>query len=417
MDGREQRGLAIAALCKIDRKNGVWLVPSQSGNGKYAVIQNGPARKCSCPDYEDRQLPCKHIYAVEFVTQRELFPDGSETVTRSMTVTEKVTYRQDWPAYNDAQSHEKDRFQILLNDLCSAIAEPERGSKPGRKPHPVKDTVFASVFKVYSTFSSRRFSCDLRDAHAKGYTASPIPGAKVPQFLENPELTPILTELIARSAAPLKTVETEFAVDSSGFGSSRFERWYDHKYGCERQKAVWVKVHITCGVKTNIVTAVRILDQHAPDGPQLAPLMQETAKTFTVKEVSADKAYTSRDNFDAIESLGGVGFLAFRSNATGACGGLYAKMFHYFQYRREEFLAHYHKRSNVESVFSAAKRKFGDSVRSKTDVAMVNEALCKLLAHNICCLIQEQAELGIEPVFWTEKQEGTREVLPMLRQG
>lgn len=65
-----------------------------------------------------------------------------------------------------------------------------------------------------------------------------------------------------------------------------------------------------------------------------------------------------------------------------------------------EFLAHYHKRSNVESTFSMIKVKFGDAVRSKTDVAMVNEALAKLLCHNICCLIQSACELGIEAKFW-----------------
>ena len=44
-------------------------------------------------------------------------------------------------------------------------------------------------------------------------------------------------------------------------------------------------------------------------------------------------------------------------------------------------------------------------MRSKTDTAMVNEVLCKLLAHNLCCLIQEEHELGIESVFWSEKRE------------
>jgi hypothetical protein len=80
-------------------------------------------------------------------------------------------------------------------------------------------------------------------------------------------------------------------------------------------------------------------------------------------------------------------------------------MVNYFKCRQEDFLGHYHKRSNVESTFSAVKRKFGDSVRSKTDTAMVNEVLCKLLCHNICCLLQEQCELGIEPVFWPKEEE------------
>jgi transposase len=74
-------------------------------------------------------------------------------------------------------------------------------------------------------------------------------------------------------------------------------------------------------------------------------------------------------------------------------------MFHYYSFRRDEFLSHYHKRSNVESTFSMIKAKFRDHVRSKTDVAMRNEVLCKILCHNICCLIQSMYELGIEPTF------------------
>jgi hypothetical protein len=48
------------------------------------------------------------------------------------------------------------------------------------------------------------------------------------------------------------------------------------------------------------------------------------------------------------------------------------------------------------------KAKFGERIRSKSYQAQVNEALCKVLCHNICCLIQSIYELGIEPTFWTE---------------
>ena len=57
---------------------------------------------------------------------------------------------------------------------------------------------------------------------------------------------------------------------------------------------------------------------------------------------------------------------------------------------------------NVESTFSMVKAKFRNHVRSKTDTAMKIEVLCKLLCHNICCLIMSQCELGIAPVFWAE---------------
>jgi hypothetical protein len=48
------------------------------------------------------------------------------------------------------------------------------------------------------------------------------------------------------------------------------------------------------------------------------------------------------------------------------------------------------------------KAKFRDHVRSKTETAMKNEVLAKILCHNLCCLIMSQIELGIEPVFWGE---------------
>src|SRR5260370_20047539 len=78
-------------------------------------------------------------------------------------------------------------------------------------------------------------------------------------------------------------------------------------------------------------------------------------------------------------------------------------MYFSFQFRRDELLKHYHLRSNIASTFSMVKAKFRDHVRSRTDVAMKNEVLCKFLCHNICVVHQSHIELGIEPVFWAER--------------
>ena len=395
----------IAEACKIKRMGNEWFVPSQSGSGKYVVCLDPDQPRCSCPDWELREMKCKHIYAAEYTVNRQENTDGTTTVTETLTVSatveKKTTYRQNWPAYNAAQSVEKDRLQVLLSDLLRGVTEPERKCR-GRKPHTVRDSIFSMVFKTYSTFSARRFSSDLREAHERGYLSRTVPGMKTTAFMEDETFTPILKHLIHASSLPLRAVETDFAIDSSGFGSCRFERWIDEKYGAPRKKAVWVKVHIACGVKTNIVTAVRVLDKDAADSPQFTPLVKETADGFTIGEVSADKAYGSLANFETVAGCGGKGFIAFKDNATGAVGGHFEKAFHYFSFKREEYLQHYHKRSNVESTFSMVKRKFGDAVRSKTDTAMVNESLCKLLAHNLCVLIQEEHELGIDPVFWKD---------------
>jgi hypothetical protein len=132
----------------------------------------------------------------------------------------------------------------------------------------------------------------------------------------------------------------------------------------------------------------------------LPDLVDATAKHFTRREVSADKGYLSVKNHEAIAGHGATPFIMFKANSVGSGDGVFAKAFHYFCFRREEFMDHYHKRSNVESAFSMIKRKFGDSIRSKTDVAMRNEVLAKVLCHNIVVLIHEMYELGIEPAFW-----------------
>jgi transposase len=199
-------------------------------------------------------------------------------------------------------------------------------------------------------------------------------------------------------------VETTFAPDSSGFATSRYAKWFDEKWGVNRQKAEWVKCHLVCGVKTNIVTAAVVDEKNSGDCPQFAPLIKRTAENFTVKEVSADKAYLSNENLELLESLGGTAFIPFKSNSLASGTPLWERMYHYFAYRRDEFLNHYHQRSNVESTFSMIKRKFGDSLRSKTAIALRNECLAKVLAHNLCCCISAWYELGIEPAEWAVTQ-------------
>jgi hypothetical protein len=401
---REQRAVLLAATVKIKNVGDKWLVPSQSESGvKYVVDLSGETPHCNCPDHELRACRCKHLIAVEIVRQRELFEDGSEQVTQTVTVTETVprqTYRQDWKAYNAAQTTEKHSFQELLHDLCSMIEKPVQ--RRGRPRLPLSDAIFSAVFKVYSTVSGRRFTCDLKDAQERGHVERMPHYNSIFAVMENEWLTPVLKRMIEISAMPMKAVESTFACDSSGFSASRFDRWYDHKHGQHRIQRSWVKCHIMCGVKTNIITAVEIHGKDTHDCPLLPSLLSTTANEFAVKEVAGDLGYSSRQNLKTIEGIGAFPLIPFKSNTVPTTVGTWGRMYHYFSYNRDEFLARYHRRSNVESTFSMIKAKFGDGVRSKTDTAMKNECLCKFLCHNLCVVIQEMHELGIDPTFRAE---------------
>ncbi|HYO63572.1 MAG TPA: transposase, partial [Pyrinomonadaceae bacterium] len=117
-------------------------------------------------------------------------------------------------------------------------------------------------------------------------------------------------------------------------------------------------------------------------------------------EVSADKGYDSFNHRRLVLIKGAIPYIPFREGAQPkGKGELWRRMYHLYEYNRAEFNAHYHRRSNVESTFSMIKAKFGEKVRSQTPVAQVNEVLCKVLCHNLCCLIQSFYELGVEPTF------------------
>jgi len=398
---RETKALEIAARTKLTRKGDVWIVPSQSGPKKYTVNADPESPRCTCPDFEFRQARCKHIFAVEITLKREYTNDG-ETETVTETVTVKKTYRQEWANYNKAQTNEKAHFLAFLHELCSGIEEPIQTN--GRPRLPLADIIFAATYKTYATVSGRRFVSDLRDALAKGYLSKMPSYNSIFDYFKMESLTPYLKQLIAQSALPLKSIETEFAVDSSGFSTSRFVRWFDVKYGNNEDWHEWIKMHLMCGVRTHVVTSVELSHSRMHDSPFYKPLLDQTAKAgFTMREVSADKGYISADNLQTTVDHGATPYIPFKTNTTGKRGSeLWLRLFHYYSFKRDEFLTHYHKRSNVETVFSMIKARFGERLRSKTETAQVNEALTKVLCHNLCVVIQSMYELNITPEFCSE---------------
>jgi len=388
--------MQIAASGGANGEGGFWRVASQSSARTYSV--NPYAGDCSCPDYVEWNVRCKHVWAAIFTMTAET-PDGT------VTQTARLTYSQEWTSYNRAQVEEKDTFMRLLADLCSGVPQPVQTN--GRPRLPLSDMAFAAAFKVYSRFSSRRFSSDLREAQERGLIDRTPHFNSVTNYMSSNALTPVLHDLIEASSLPLKAVETDFAVDSSGFSTSRFIRWLDTKHGREAHRREWIKAHLMVGVTTNVVTAAEISGWREGDTRYFAPLVKSTAERFHIGAVAADKAYLSRPNLALVEQVGGLPYIPFKSNSRLEIPLLpehsspWSRMYHAFSLNREEFTRQYHKRSNVESTFSMIKAKFGDALLSKSPRGQENETLCKVLCHNVVVVGQAAIEFGIAPTFRT----------------
>ncbi|MEK6927334.1 MAG: transposase [Nanoarchaeota archaeon] len=397
---RKQRGLVIAQTSRIVQdEKGRWKVPSQSGAGFYFVKSRGDNTSCNCKDHKERGCKCKHIWAVEFIVTHEVDKQGNVTIT----ATKKVTYAQDWHNYNLAQTKEKELFMKLLADLTSKIQE--RPYTFGKPKNSLRDTIYSMIFKVYSTFSSRRFTSDMEQAKSSNFIESITPRSSMSDYFNKEELTDLLSQLVTITALPLKEIDRKFAIDSTGFGTSNFQRWYSFKHGKAISSRKWVKCHFITGTITNGITSVKITSEFDNDCPQLKQLYQTAKEFFDMQELSADKAYLSRDNLELIENSGTKAFIPFKINSTPSRkGGIWKRLYHYFALHNEEFLQSYHQRSNAETSVYMIKSKFGDSVRSKKWNAQVNEVLCKVICHNICCVIMEMFCRGIKPDFIVEME-------------
>lgn len=302
-------------------------------------------------------------------------------------------------AYNAALTSEIQMFDALLRELVDTIPEPTQ--TVGRPRLPLKDQVFCAVQKVYSQLSCRRAYGVFENAASRAQLERPLHFNVPSKVLNRADLTPLLHALIAQSALPLTGIESDFAIDSSGFRTTNFGAYCAGRYGATKPH-VWLKVHVCVGTRTHIVTRAIVTDANGADAVQFEPLLRQTAEAgFAVRGIMADKAYSSRLNHDVAADVGATAYIPFKSNASGNSKGssMWRKAYHFFNLHREEFEERYHRRSNVESVFSAIKRKFGEALKSKNRVAQENELLCKILAYNITVLIQEMHQSGVRPDF------------------
>jgi len=89
---------------EIKRLNeNAYKVKSQSGNGFYLVAREGEDWTCECPDFVNRQVACKHIYAVYFslnfrqhVTEKNLDLTPEITITTDRCEKCGSTHIQKW---------------------------------------------------------------------------------------------------------------------------------------------------------------------------------------------------------------------------------------------------------------------------------------------------------------------------------
>lgn len=234
--------------------------------------------------------------------------------------------RRDWKAYTRGQRQEHAVFDRYLWDLLGAVPEiPRVTGKRGRPRIPRRVQILVSVRKVHVGYSMTRANGLIVALNQDGKGILPtVPNYLVPgRFFNSPQATSILLDLIERSGLVLREIEDSgtVAIDSTGFSTSSMGSYFTEKYAPERRHH-FLKAHLAIGVKSHIVLAATVTDEHGGDCPEFIPLLKRVAALgHTPSRVTADKAYLSRANLDAADELGIDPFIPFKMNSRGLSKG------------------------------------------------------------------------------------------------
>lgn len=316
----------------------------------------------------------------------------------------KPTYSQDWEAYDKAKTNEDIFFKKLLEELLLlAVEEPER-QKTGRKGFTFKEKLFCMAIKIFYRSDLRKATAILKELQNLRYIDRVPCFKSIDNFFNDKRLSAVLDSLILISALPLAELETTGAIDSTGFSTSRFHRWFDHKYGKEEnKKRIWRKAHACIGTKTNIFLSVKVTESNVNDVSMFQEVLGNKVTYFNMKEFTADKAYLTREVMQFLHNLGMMPYIPFKNNSIGLPKGfrIWRIMFDEFKNHPERYMRKYHQRSNIETGFHMIKTNYGDNLMTKSFIGNENEIKVKFLCHNLCCLIQEAFENNIDINFET----------------
>ncbi|MBS3113522.1 transposase [Candidatus Woesearchaeota archaeon] len=344
----------------------------------------------------------KYYKEVEAAPQRQIIPENYQFKPYG----EKRTYPQDWRLYYLACRTQKEMFLHILKDSVDYLVIEQDYCGNGRPPVNFADVIKSLVIKSYNGLSSWGTETELNYAKSLGIIDNVYRKTSINKYMNSKRTVNTLHELYKIIALPIESIESEYgqyALDATGISNAyKNKKWVDVRLEKKKHKT-FTKLHILCGTRTNAIISARITDGTKHDSIYLKELIKDASKRFRLKEVSADKAYTSRKNCDIIGFAGARPFLMPKKNSKawnrGDSCGYWGDMIRMWKNSQLLFGLGYHRRSIVESLFSALKREWGDYCRCKLQNTIETEILSKIVCYNIKILSFALLSNDIQPVF------------------
>jgi len=187
--------------------------------------------------------------------------------------------------------------------------------------------------------------------------------------------------------------DVEIAADSTGMKVTNRGDWIRKKWKVHRG---WVKVHIVVDVSKEKkgrrkVLAIEVTDERIADSKEFDVLLKKTQQNVKnperIKKAYLDGAYDSRKIFNRLDEEGIEPVIRVRKDSSLRTRGSLkraevvrdVKLLGYKMWSKK---TGYGYRWIVESVFSAVKRMFGETLRARSKLQMTREVMMRFLLYN-----------------------------------
>ncbi len=307
-----------------------------------------------------------------------------KTKTKQKRWGKKYKDKRNWKEYNEKLVKRGELYLSLefLENWDAELSEKNSGKRGRPFSYPEQFVTFMAFvhlifympYRQMEGFLKKLSDLILRDI-AADYTTL---------FKRIAEMKVTLPESISE-----KREDVIVAVDSSGVKVTNRGEWMREKWKVHRG---WIKAHIAVDVKTKETLAIEITNETVADREEFENLIDQTEKNIQGREIErvlGDGGYDYKECFNALDKKRIESGIKTRVNAsTKSRGSPYrAKCVRERQklggYKGWRDKYEYGKRWIAESVFSAVKRIFGETVRATSIVGMFREAKMKFMCYNI----------------------------------
>lgn len=205
-----------------------------------------------------------------------------------------------------------------------------------------------------------------------------------------------LEGLIGRTAGRLVRGKTNAAGDATGVATRHYQRWFDVRHGKKARRRQFVKLHALVATRAQwpYFLSARVTAGTWGDSPELEGLLNQLDPEVELGNTALDKGYQSRRNAQLVEDRGGLPVMDLKSNVRHALTFGYPawkRMVLRQRTDRRAFRCRFRRRTLVEGVFGAIKRRFGERVLARRRHAQRVEILCRVVVWNALGLVYDHS--------------------------